>query len=132
MIPGCVRCGSMSIIACLSGKLSYLQHSSSPPSSPLLPSPSSSEAPQLWRCTQSHVHDDCKTLFESKSKKDAHNRKFHQLTVTVTVADDTMVTFERGADGNFHCGPCGNVVFTGGANAVQQHAKSCVARYVKK
>jgi hypothetical protein len=56
----------------------------------------------------------------------------HQRNVTVTVADGTMVTFVRDPDGNFHCKPCGNVVFTGGANAVQQHGRNCVARYVKK
>jgi len=126
------KCGSMSLIARLSGESTSLPHSSSPPPSPLLPSPSSAVAPRLWRCTQPHVHDDCKKIFKSKSTKDAHNRSIHQLTVTVTVANGTMVTIERGADGNFHCGPCGNVVFTGGANAVQQHARNCVARYVKK
>jgi hypothetical protein len=68
-----------------------------------------------WRCSQ------CPESFNTKGKRDAHNKGVHSLVISVQYIDGTKDTVSR-VDGEFAC-RCGNKYKHSGS--LVRHAKEC-------
>jgi hypothetical protein len=68
-----------------------------------------------WRCSQ------CSEFFDTKGKRDTHNKGVHSLITSVRYADGTKHVVSR-VDGEFAC-RCGNKYKH--SDSLVRHAKEC-------
>jgi hypothetical protein len=79
---------------------------------------SSATPSTLWRCAQ------CSETFNTKGKRDAHNKSAHCVMISAEYFDGTKDTVFR-TDGHFVC-RCGNKYTHPGS--LVRHAKQCQER----
>lgn len=75
-----------------------------PPHLPPYPHPfcSSAVTLQIFRCTDTNIHDECKIFSVNKPQKDRHRKKSYPNEVNLTV-DGRVVVFKCDDNRNFPC-----------------------------
>ncbi|KAM3571357.1 hypothetical protein VYU27_006587 [Nannochloropsis oceanica] len=63
---------------------------------------SSAVMPQIFRCTDTNIHDECKIFSVNKPQKDRHRQKSYSNEVNLTV-DGRVVVFKCDDNRNFPC-----------------------------